>query len=56
MEWKNVFIMGFEDDMLPYYKSFTPKEVEEERRLTYVAMTRAKDKLILSAVKYRRKS
>ena len=53
LEWKNVFIMGFEDDMLPYYRSYTPKEVEEERRLTYVAMTRAKDKLILSAVKYR---
>ena len=54
LEWKNVFIMGFEDNMLPYYRSYSPKDVEEERRLTYVAMTRAKDKLILSAAKYRR--
>ena len=54
LEWKNVILMGLEEQLLPHFRSFTPKQIEEERRLTYVAITRAKDELILSAAKTRR--
>ncbi len=54
LEWKNVLLMGFEEKLLPHYKSFTPKQIEEERRLTYVAITRTKDQLVLSASKKRK--
>ncbi len=47
LEWKVVFIIWLAENHFPYYKSETSEEIEEERRLFYVAVTRAKDKLFL---------
>ena len=49
LEWKNVFIIWLCEGKFPVYKSINIKEnLEEERRLFYVAVTRAKQKLYLS--------
>jgi len=49
LEWKNVFLVGLTEGQFPHYKSWTDrKELEEERRLFYVAATRAKDHLYLT--------
>ncbi len=48
LEFKCVFIVGLENDILPLYRAKEPKEIEEERRLLYVGMTRAKERLFLS--------
>jgi DNA helicase-2/ATP-dependent DNA helicase PcrA len=50
LEFQHVFIIGMNDGYLPHYNSF---ESEEERRLAYVAFTRAKDRLYLTSSKYR---
>ncbi len=50
LEFKNVFIVGLEDNLFPH-RSFgddDSSDPEEERRLFYVAVTRAKEKLFLS--------
>ncbi|MCK5761145.1 MAG: ATP-binding domain-containing protein, partial [Candidatus Delongbacteria bacterium] len=49
LEFENVFICGFEDGILPHKKSLEENNVEEERRLCYVGVTRAKRKLYLSS-------
>ncbi len=49
LEFKNVFIIGMEENIFPHQRSFMDLEqMEEERRLCYVAMTRAKERLFLS--------
>ncbi len=48
LEFKCVFIAGLEDGILPLYRAKEEKEIEEERRLLYVGMTRAKEWLFLS--------
>jgi DNA helicase-2/ATP-dependent DNA helicase PcrA len=49
LEWKNVFLMGLVDGLLPISFALNyDDEIEEESRLFYVAITRAKDKLVLS--------
>lgn len=48
LEFKCVFIAGLEDGILPLYRAKTDEEIEEERRLLYVGMTRAQDRLFLS--------
>ena len=48
LEFKCVFIAGLEDGILPLYRAKEEKEIEEERRLLYVGMTRAKERLFLS--------
>ncbi|MFA5113281.1 MAG: ATP-dependent helicase [Candidatus Margulisiibacteriota bacterium] len=49
LEWKVVFIVWLADGRFPSYLSFgKDEEMEEERRLFYVAVTRAKDELYLS--------
>ena len=49
LEWKHVFVIGLLDGLFPSTKSSkTLRDVEEERRLFYVACTRAKDSLILT--------
>ena len=48
LEFNCVFIVGLEDGILPLYRAQTPEEIEEERRLLYVGMTRAKERLFLS--------
>jgi len=45
LEFKNVFIMDANRGITPYRKARTGDETEEERRMFYVAMTRAKDSL-----------
>ena len=48
LEFKVVFVVGLEDGLFPHENCLNnPKEVEEERRLMYVAITRAKEKLYL---------
>ena len=49
LEFKNVFIVGLEEDLFPSALSYnTRSELEEERRLFYVGITRAKENLYLS--------
>jgi DNA helicase-2/ATP-dependent DNA helicase PcrA len=48
LEFSAVFIIGLDDGILPHSRSFDePEEMEEERRLFYVGITRAKDRLYL---------
>ena len=48
LEFGTVFIVGLDDGILPHSRSFDePEQMEEERRLFYVGITRAKDKLYL---------
>ena len=54
LEFPVVFITGLEDGILPFYWSEPDDSVlAEERRLFYVGMTRAKDRLILSRARQR---
>jgi len=49
LEFSYVFMTGMEEGLFPHSQSMnSPEEVEEERRLCYVGMTRAKDHLVLS--------
>lgn len=49
LEFENVFITGMEEGLFPHINSFDSADgVEEERRLFYVAMTRAKENLYIS--------
>ena len=48
LEFNNVFIVGFEEGLFPLPDSGNPFHLEEERRLAYVGMTRAKKELFLS--------
>ncbi len=54
LEFDTVFVAGMEDNLFPNANArFIPKEMEEERRLFYVAVTRAKQRCILTASKCR---
>ena len=54
LEFPVVFLVGMEEGIFPGYKSITePKELEEERRLCYVGITRAKQNLFLTCSKQR---
>ena len=48
LEFKCVFIAGLENGIIPLYRAVAPEEIEEERRLLYVGMTRAKQRLYLT--------
>ncbi len=49
LEFNSVFIIGLEEGLFPHFKSLLSNEdIEEERRLLYVAMTRAKENLYLT--------
>jgi DNA helicase-2/ATP-dependent DNA helicase PcrA len=48
LEFPVVFVVGCEENLLPYVREGTPTDVEEERRLFYVGMTRAREKLVLT--------
>jgi len=55
LEFPVVFIVGLEEGILPYFKAVDDvSEIQEERRLLYVGMTRAKDILCLTGAKRRR--
>ena len=54
LEFPVVFITGMEDGLFPSNASISnPEEINEERRLAYVGITRAKEKLYLTKTKYR---
>ncbi len=49
LEFPIVFVVGMEEGVFPHSRSqFNPAELEEERRLCYVALTRAKEQIFLS--------
>jgi len=55
LEFPIVFIMGLEDGLFPHSRSIgDANQLEEERRLFYVGMTRAEEKLYLSSARFRR--
>ncbi len=56
LEFPLVFLCGLEEGLFPHSRTFLhPDDIEEERRLCYVGMTRAMDALILSRAVYRRR-
>ncbi len=55
LEFPVVFLAGMEEDLLPHHRSQgEPEELEEERRLCYVGMTRARERLFLTLAGARR--
>ena len=56
LEFPLVFLCGMEEGLFPHSRTFlNPEDVEEERRLCYVGMTRAMDTLVLTRAVYRRR-
>ena len=54
LEFENVFIVGLEDGLLPHERGLNDEdELEEERRLFFVGVTRAKTGLFISCARYR---
>jgi DNA helicase-2/ATP-dependent DNA helicase PcrA len=56
LEFPNVYLAGMEDGLFPSYMTITsddPSEIEEERRLCYVGITRAKEHLTLTSARMR---
>lgn len=53
LEYRIVFVIDANEGVIPHHKASLPADIEEERRLFYVAMTRAKERLHLCAVKER---
>ena len=48
LEFENVFVIGLEEGLFPHANSVDEEDFEEERRLFYVAITRAKRNLVIS--------
>jgi len=56
LEFPSVFLVGLEEGLFPHSRTLLePNDLEEERRLCYVGMTRAMDMLVLSRARYRRR-
>jgi DNA helicase-2/ATP-dependent DNA helicase PcrA len=54
LEFPVVFLTGLEDGVFPHMRTLgDPKEIEEERRLAYVGITRARERLYLSRAQHR---
>lgn len=49
LEFKNIFILGFNDEIFPSGRSILDGTIAEERRIAYVAMTRAKENLFITS-------
>ncbi len=58
LEFNVVFVAGLEEGMLPFIRpgEFAPSNMEEERRLLYVGMTRARERLILTCALNRKRA
>jgi DNA helicase-2/ATP-dependent DNA helicase PcrA len=56
LEFPLIFLSGLEEGLFPHSRTMlVPEDIEEERRLCYVGMTRAMDQLILTRAVYRRR-
>jgi len=56
LEFPLVFLCGLEEGLFPHSRTFlNPDDIEEERRLCYVGMTRAMDQLVVTRAVYRRR-
>jgi DNA helicase II / ATP-dependent DNA helicase PcrA len=56
LEFNLVFLIGMEEGLFPHSRTFNdPNQMEEERRLCYVGLTRAMDHLVLTRADYRRR-
>lgn len=56
LEFPLVFLVGLEEGLFPHSRTFTdPDQLEEERRLCYVGMTRAMNTLVVTRARYRRR-
>lgn len=53
LEYRVVFVLDVNEGTVPHHKAGLPADIEEERRLFYVALTRAKERLHICAVKER---
>ncbi|MBR7743819.1 ATP-dependent DNA helicase UvrD2 [Phycicoccus sp. BSK3Z-2] len=53
LEWDTVFLVGCSDGLMPITMAETPAEIEEERRLLYVGLTRARTRLVVSYARAR---
>lgn len=51
LEFHTVFLPEVNEELAPYRHAVLPEDIEEERRMFYVAMTRAKRRLVLSSIK-----
>ncbi len=51
LEYENVILPDLNEKIVPHKKAYLPEAVEEERRVLYVAITRAKQRLFMSCIK-----
>ncbi|MCL6270853.1 DNA helicase Rep [Sansalvadorimonas sp. 2012CJ34-2] len=54
LEYPHVFMIGMEEELLPHRTSIEEDNIEEERRLTYVGITRARQRLVMTLAASRR--